>query len=340
MKHIVVDTNYFINHPSELRQLATTNKLITTHSVIGEIHDSKTQQNMDIYFSDLEKLSPEVKYTNTVVNFSKKTGDFISLSSVDMELIGLAVQLIKKAKKGKYLRKEPARPQNITGSKQSKDETLGWGADWASDDESGWVGPSNLHEMNKKTAETATFDKIGVGLMTEDFAMQNIALQLGIPLINIDGKIISKIKSYVLECFSCWEISRQSDLVFCKSCGKNTLLKVTCEFLDNGEFILYRKKNKQIRVRGSRHAIPEPQGGREVKELIMYDDDFLKPKVQSHIRRIGAKKRKEDGQVDQNFEMGLGFEDIAKNNFKYKMVEIGYGRKNPNVNSFWKNRKN
>lgn len=339
MKYIVVDTNYFINHAAELRQLATTNKLVTTHSVREEIRDPKTQQNMSIYFADLETMSTETKYTNTVANFSKKTGDFVSLSSVDLELIGLAVQLIKKAKKGRFLRKEPAKAQNVTGGKQTKDETLGWGQDWASDDESGWVGPTNLHEMNKQTKETDVFDKIGVGLMTEDFAMQNIALQMGVPLLNIDGKIISKVKSYVLECYSCWDISRQTDLVFCKSCGKNTMLKVTCEFLDNGEFILYRKKNKQIRVRGNRFAIPDPKHGREVNDLILYEDDYMKPKVQSHIRRLGAKKRKEEGQAVQDYEMGLGFDDIAKSNFKYKVVEVGYGRKNPNVNSFWKNKK-
>jgi len=340
MKSIIVDTNYFINHASELRQLATSNKLLTTHSVISEILDHKTQEIMPIYFPDLEKLTPEVKYTNTVAKFAKKTGDFVSLSSVDLELIGLVVQQMKQNKKGKYLRKEPLKPQNVTGGQKKKEETLGWGDDWASDDESGWVGPSNIHEMNKQTTDIGNFDKIGFALMTEDFAMQNIAMQMGIPLLNIDGKIISKLKSYVLECFSCWEISRKTDLVFCKSCGKNTLLKVTCEFLDNGEFVLYRKKNKQIRVRGSRYAIPEPEGGRKVNELILYDDDFLKPKVQSHIRHMRAKKRKLDGQADQNFEMGLGFDDVAKSSFKYKMVEIGYGRKNPNVNSFWKNKKN
>ena len=339
MKSIVVDTNYFINHPSELRQLATNNKLITTHNVIGEILDPNTKQNLSIYFPELQQFTPEVKYANTVASFAKKTGDFISLSSVDIELIGLVVQVIKKEKKGKYLRKEPTKPQNVTGGKKKKEETLGWGQDWASDDEDGWIGPNNIHEMDKITSETNTFEKIGVGLLTEDFAMQNIAMQMGIPLINIDGKVISKLKSYVLECFSCWEISRQTDLVFCKSCGKNTLLKVTCEFLDNGEFVLYRKKNKQIRVRGSRYAIPEPQGGREVKELILYDDDFLKPKVQSHIRNVRAKKRKEEGYVNQNYEMGFGFEDINKSNMKYKMIEVGHGRKNPNNNTFWKNKK-
>lgn len=340
MKYIVVDTNYFINYPAEVRQLATQNKLVTTHSVIGEILDPKTQQNMITHFPDLEKLTPEGKYTNTVVNFSKKTGDFISLSSVDLELLGLAVQLIKKAKKGRFLKKEPSRPQNVTGGKKSKEDTLGWGMDWASDDESGWVGPNNIHEMNKQTAETGGFENIGVGLMTEDFAMQNIALQLGVPLVNVDGKIITKLKSYVLECFSCWEITRQADQVFCKACGKNTLLKVTCEFLDNGEFILYRKKNKQIKVRGSRYAIPDPKGGREINEIILYDDDFLKPKIQSHIRRVNAKKYREEGQMSQNYDMGLGFDDITKKNMKYKTVQIGHGGKNPNSNSYWKNKKN
>ena len=95
-------------------------------------------------------------------------------------------------------------------------------------------------------------------------------MQMKIPLLNLDGKVISKLKSYVFECFSCWEISRNLSIRFCTKCGKDTILKVTCEFKDNGEIILYRKKNKVIKTRGKRYPIPDPKGGRDVHgELIL-----------------------------------------------------------------------
>lgn len=340
MKYIVVDTNYFINYAEELRQLSQNNKLICTYNVISEIKDNNTAQKVSTLFPSLEKRTPDAANVRRVARFAKKTGDFVSLSSVDMELIGLAVELMKEKKKTKYLRKEPMKFENKKGGKKTKEESLGWGYDWASDDESGWVGEDNIDQMKQETSDKDKFEQIEVGILTEDFAMQNIILQMGVPLLNIDGKIIEKVKSYVLECFSCWKISRKTDLVFCKSCGKDTLLKVTCEFKESGEFILYRKKNKQIKVRGARFPIPQPKGGRDIKnELLLNEDDFNKPKVRAHLKTMNAKKKLEDARIGTGFDMGLGFDDITSSNFKYKMVDIGYGKRNPNTNGFWKNKR-
>ena len=37
-----------------------------------------------------------------------------------------------------------------------------------------------------------------------------------------------------MECYSCWHIDKNKDVVFCKKCGKNTVLKVTCEYKEDG----------------------------------------------------------------------------------------------------------
>lgn len=97
-----------------------------------------------------------------------------------------------------------------------------------------------------------------------------------IPLLNLDGKIITKVKSYVLECFTCWHVSRDMEIRFCPKCGKETILKVTCEFKEDGSLTLYRKKGKVIKVRGSRYPIPLPKGGRDVKTDLILNEDGLK----------------------------------------------------------------
>ena len=75
---------------------------------------------------------------------------------------------------------------------------------------------------------------------------------MGIPLLSVEGMVIKKIKSYVLECFTCLSICRDNSKLFCPSCGHNTMLRVTCSFNKDGSFILYRKKGFQVSTRGMR----------------------------------------------------------------------------------------
>lgn len=44
--------------------------------------------------------------------------------------------------------------------------------------------------------------------MTADFAMQNVLLQIGIPVLSVDGMMIKKAKRFVLECYGCKSITR------------------------------------------------------------------------------------------------------------------------------------
>ena len=147
-------------------------------------------------------------------------------------------------------------------------------------------------------------------------------MQIKIPLLNLDGKVIKVLKNYVLECYSCWKICKNLEKVFCPSCGKDTLLKVTCEYKENGELVLYRKKNFEVYKRGSRFPIPQPKGGRKINELILNEDDYQKPKVQSYLKRVGAKMKKEENKVVDLFEHKVNFEDMSKSSKKYKILKV------------------
>ena len=146
MPKIVVDTNYFINNPAELRHLAQTHSLFVTPNVLKEINDPTTTNLIRTTFPDLKKQTPDAEHTKAVARFAKKTGDFTSLSIVDMELIALARQLITENAKTEHLRKTPKKRVNQQGGKKPKEDTLGWGGGWGSDDEEGWVGEDDAGE--------------------------------------------------------------------------------------------------------------------------------------------------------------------------------------------------
>ena len=83
------------------------------------------------------------------------------------------------------------------------------------DGEGEWITPSNaaLHKSRamemlptasgKSKAKTETI--IDVGCMTADFAMQNVLLQMGLNLVDVEGKRIKKLKTWVLRCHACFK---------------------------------------------------------------------------------------------------------------------------------------
>ena len=86
----------------------------------------------------------------------------------------------------------------------------------SSDDGEGeWITPSNvgIHKSRaldllpqdaKKTGKLAN-EKLQVGCMTADFAMQNVLLHMGLDLVGVEGKRITKVKSWVLRCHACFK---------------------------------------------------------------------------------------------------------------------------------------
>jgi len=55
-----------------------------------------------------------------VIRFSKRTGDYISLSKQDIELIALAIDIIKQNGNLKKIRKRPKKSKNMTGQQARK----------------------------------------------------------------------------------------------------------------------------------------------------------------------------------------------------------------------------
>jgi RNA-binding protein NOB1 len=125
------------------------------------------------------------------------------------------------------------------------------------DEEAGWIGPSSAishtvgaapptidshfqsvaHEVESVSIVDATAPCSDaaplptspcVRVVTADFAMQNVLLQMGIKVVGTGGKMVRAVKTFVLKCHACFKICMDATREFCPHCGNHTMMKVKC----------------------------------------------------------------------------------------------------------------
>lgn len=76
------------------------------------------------------------------------------------------------------------------------------------DDDAGWITPSSLKQRREQQAKaivaTDSPKKQLVICMTDDFAMQNVLMHMGLCATSSDGRIIRQLKRWVLRCHACY----------------------------------------------------------------------------------------------------------------------------------------
>lgn len=155
------------------------------------------------------------------------------------------------------------------------------------DGEGSWITPANIkkHKIRDTTTSNSIAsaspgveapltrrrsegaEKIGPimksACMTGDYAMQNVALQMGLNLVSMDGGGVRQVKTWVLRCHGCFtyffisskadqRITKKMDLKFCPACGGDTLLRTSTSTSANGEVRIHLKKNMQWTNRGTK----------------------------------------------------------------------------------------
>ncbi|KAF9877256.1 20s-pre-rrna d-site endonuclease nob1 [Colletotrichum karsti] len=137
--------------------------------------------------------------------------------------------------------------------------------DDGSDSEDGWITPSNVKKHkekdSKKLQPTAPAVDIKVGILTSDYAMQNVALRIGLNLLSPAMSRITQLKTWVLRCHGCFQVCKQMDKQFCPSCGQATLTRTSCTTEEDGTFKIHLKRNFQWNNRGNVFSIPKPVAG-------------------------------------------------------------------------------
>lgn len=143
--------------------------------------------------------------------------------------------------------------------------------DYEEDDDDGeWITPENLHEemlknANEKISEVDTSSTfIKVALATGDFACQNVALQIGLNLMNaMSGKRIKRVRNYMLRCHACFRLTPLpkdgTPKHFCSHCGGATLLRCAVSVdSKTGEITPHLKKNFEWHRRGDKYSLASP----------------------------------------------------------------------------------
>ncbi|KAI5285371.1 Nin1 binding protein [Ascosphaera aggregata] len=210
------------------------------------------------------------------------------------------------------------------------------------DDDGGeWITPTNIKKHQIKDADLLGEEPesriMQAAVITSDFAMQNVILQMNLNLLsNANMQRIKTLKSYVLRCHACFFTSKDMSKQFCPRCGKPTLNRVSCTTSADGTFKIHLKKNMQWNHRGDRFSIPKATAGSAGQriegggkggwghELILAPDqkEYTRALKQEYWRN-----KKEHDLMDTDYLPGILSGQRAKGGGR---VKIGAGR---NVNS-------
>nr|XP_026692397.1 RNA-binding protein NOB1-like [Ciona intestinalis] len=145
-------------------------------------------------------------------------------------------------------------------------------------DEEGWITPSTLREMKdlQEDKDEGVKKDVKVGCITTDFAMQNVLLQMKMHVVAVDGLLVKTVRSYVLRCHACFNITKIMTKVFCPKCGNKTLKRVPVEVQPDGTLKLFFSRNpKVLNPRGLRYSLPMPQGGKHSNNPMLCEDQVF-----------------------------------------------------------------
>lgn len=166
-----------------------------------------------------------------------------------------------------------------------------------SDDSEGeWITPKNVGRVKKQMAnlnfdEEESHQKPKVACVTVDFAMQNVLLQLGLPVVSaIEGRIIKRCSQFILRCHACTKLCTNLNAKFCPSCGNLGTMKKVCVTTDSeGNKKIHINFKRPINIRGKKYSMPMPKGGKHSTDPIVVADQ---PIPQMRAAKAAVKEKK------------------------------------------------
>lgn len=109
-KHLVVDTTAFIKAAS-LQEIAE--NIYTIQEVVDEITNDRQRKKLVVLPYDLKVKDVFTENIKFVTEFSKKTGDYTSLSATDIKVMALSYQLEKEKVGIEHLKSEPTMQKTL-----------------------------------------------------------------------------------------------------------------------------------------------------------------------------------------------------------------------------------
>ncbi|CZT21835.1 related to art-4 protein [Ramularia collo-cygni] len=202
-------------------------------------------------------------------------------------------------------------------------------------DGGGWITPGNLKKKQAEDASASTKQiaepkTMQVAVLTSDFAMQNVILQMNLNLLSPSMARVKHLKTYVMRCHACFNTSKDLSKQFCGRCGQPSLTRVSCSTNANGEFKLHLKKNMQWNSRGDRYSIPKPVHGSSNGRIKGggkggWGNDLILAEDQKEYQHAAVleKRHKERNLMDEDYLPSILTGDRAKSGGR---VRVGAGR--------------
>ena len=274
---------------SDLRKLGEV--FYTIPQVLQEVRDSHAREKLLLKLEEIKITEPTEEDLLYVIDFSKKTGDYPSLSDTDLRVLALACRLHRES--GGILSDIPGEIRPFQN--QAKlDE---------------WITPGNYKTQDGR-----------VCLVSYDFAIQNVGIQAGIKIVNNGGLEIRFLKRWAKRCKACGEVCEDVEKEFCPDCGNHSLVKVSYTVDSDGSKKFYDPRIKRNLLAGTVFPIPAPKGGKNSEDVILREDQLF---------LMGGRQNKWNWKKPKVYDAEsvdvFGHNLKATSGFKY-----GPHRKNPN----------
>ncbi|GAX22314.1 RNA-binding protein NOB1 [Fistulifera solaris] len=110
-RYLVVDSGPIIRRTALNSLWRKAHQFYTVPAVLQEIRDAKAREHLDSLPFELQAREPSKEAVQTVIDFARQTGDYQSLSVVDLQVLGLLYDLEREGCHGviDHIRKTPKR---------------------------------------------------------------------------------------------------------------------------------------------------------------------------------------------------------------------------------------
>jgi len=316
----------------------------TVPGVVSEIRDKATRQRLKVLPYELKFRDPSPASLAAVSAAAKESGDFASLSPVDLQVLALTYEITREQDPDKEIREslKDLSMKVVVGqdpdAELSANKTPGFFDGGFSDDDreeesdsdedSDWITPDNIKEIDDGDQLDDERDDL-VSCLTIDFAMQNVLLKMDLGRVGLEGRKIKQIRKWIRRCAGCYYQDKTASKVFCPACGHKTMKRVACEVLPDGSLKLFLSKNpKCLSSRGTKYVLPNPKGGKYAKNPILTD---MQPMPQQKISKKAMMRENPSAADFEAWGNPFSINDVESKSFR-----LGYGMssgkfKNPNA---------
>lgn len=236
--------------------------------------DGGSEERVQVHDAAVPELEPEDPTQPSMQESGAMPSD-PSVADAELAEKAAALQCSPEVNETSLIAAEPLPPHDQPSSTIHELETPDLSSDESTasaSDSEGWITPSNLakhqhNAVNQKGSKKASQSPpvtLQSALITTDNALQNVALQINLNVLSASSSLprIRHLRTYILRCHACFQTTKEMSRQFCKSCGKPTLMRVSCSTdASTGECKLHLKRNMQWNTRGNRYSIPKPVAG-------------------------------------------------------------------------------